>query len=153
VTTYYCCSPMTGRPYHGMRELDAAAADLRARYPDATVWSPAELDDDAVRDACMADPTGSNAVLPRGRTWSKLLARDLRLIASGVDCIVVLPGWKESRGCRLEIFFSRLLGLDVRYYPSMRRVPVKELARAFGSAAAFGADDVEQALLAVRENL
>jgi hypothetical protein len=146
----YTASPMTGKPFHGIPALDAAAKDLREQGHE--VINPGELDDPKVRALCLVDPTGSNSVLPKGRTWSKLLSRDLRLIADGAECVAVLPGWQESRGVRLEVFFARLIGVEVRHYPSMRRVPVRVLARAFVSAAAFGAEDIESALLAVEAN-
>jgi len=62
-------------------------------------------------------------------------SRDLRVIAGGVECIAVLLGWQASRGCRLETFYGRLLGLEIRYYPSLRKVPVRVLARALGQHA------------------
>jgi hypothetical protein len=135
---------MTGLPFHNFPAFVDTADNLRARGYE--VVSPAELDSPAVFAACMADPSGSNAAT--GKTWSKLLRRDLKLIASGdIDAIAVIPGWDVSRGARLEVFFGCLLGLDVRYARSMRKVAQRRLIRAFGSVV-----QVDHELLSVAAN-
>ena len=47
-----------------------------------------------------------------GATWEEFMAFDLTLLA---DCelITFLPGWEESRGARLEMYFAKLNGIGV----------------------------------------
>jgi hypothetical protein len=111
----YIAGPMTSIPGFNFPEFDRAAAHLRARGHE--VVSPAELDSPEHRVAALAstdgDPAAYNATT--GETWGDLLARDVKIIAdSGVEAIVVLPGWERSRGARLETFVAAgLCGLPV----------------------------------------
>lgn len=139
----YTAGPMTNRPYHNAHAFIEAAADLRARG--YQVVSPFELDNEATREACLADPTGSNAALKK--KWSDLLRRDLHIIAKEVTDIAVLDGWAESRGARLEVTFAVLLGIPIRYARSMRLVPKRRLAMAFASIV-----QVDDDLLSVAAN-
>lgn len=41
------------------------------------------------------------------KAWEWYLARDLQVIMR-CDCIIVLPGWGKSLGCKLEIEWSKL---------------------------------------------
>ena len=45
-------------------------------------------------------------------TWEEFMAFDLTLL-KGCDFITFLPGWEDSRGARLEMYFARLNGIGV----------------------------------------
>lgn len=101
----YITGPMTGIPQFNIPAFDAAAASLRSQGHDVT--NPAEEDSPAVREAAFASTTGDLADLdPTGETWGDLLARDVKIVADRVDGVVLLPGWENSRGARLEAFVA-----------------------------------------------
>lgn len=82
--------------------LDAAKALREEGYE---VHCPAEMDTPEVQAAALASTTGNLSDLAStGETWGDMLAADVKLIADGVDAIVLLPGWENSRGARLEAF-------------------------------------------------
>lgn len=137
----YIAGPMTGFPQFNVPLFDAVAESLRA--DGYTVVSPAELDSDAVRTAAMASLDG--AVGPGGQvaneTWGDMLSRDVKLLADGhvtvdgesgsdmttpVDGIVLLPGWENSRGARLEAFVGLLTGKEYfSWSPTIERLVVQ----------------------------
>lgn len=104
---WYLSGPMSGVPQFNFPLFDRAAAELRAAG--MTVVSPAEMDDGPVRDAAMASANGAHVDGGvAGSTWGDFLARDVKRIADGVTGIVLLPGWEQSRGARLEAFVGLL---------------------------------------------
>lgn len=50
--------------------------------------------------------------LTDAHTWEEHMRADLRLLLE-CDKIVVLPGWWESKGARLEVFVATELGMEV----------------------------------------
>lgn len=114
--TWYLAGPMSGIPQHNIPMFDASAGKLREEG--WTIVSPAELDDEEVRAASLADPDGSmdGKETIAGQTWGDFLARDVKLIADGVDGIIFLPGWQESRGACLEGFVGLLTGKQFMAY-------------------------------------
>lgn len=101
----YIAGPMSGIPQFNIPAFDAAAASLRSQGHDVT--NPADEDSPAVRAAGLASTTGNLADLaPTGETWGDLLARDVKIVADRVDGVVLLPGWENSRGARLEAFVA-----------------------------------------------
>lgn len=121
----YIASKMTLVPYFNFHAFDAAAADLRSRKPPLEVVSPAELDDPTFRAVALRSKDGDPVAYQRftGETRGKLLGRDLRIVIDDVDAVVVLPGWRESVGAKLEAYAAFAHGKPVLYYPSLRRVP------------------------------
>lgn len=99
----YIAGPMSGYPQFNYPLFDRAATYLRGIGFEVT--SPAEMDDPATREAALASPDGSLATWVRG-TWGDFLSRDVKLVSDEVDGIVMLPGWAESRGARLELFVA-----------------------------------------------
>jgi hypothetical protein len=113
----YCCGPMSGIKAFNIPAFDEAAKALRVRGYD--VVSPAELDEPEFRAWCLASEDGDISKAPKHlrTTWGELLARDVKMIADeGIEAIVCLEGWKESRGACLETFVGRQCGLPIYSY-------------------------------------
>lgn len=103
----YVAGPMTGIPQFNFPAFDAAAIKLRELGHDVT--SPAELDDPDDRAAALQSPDGSMLSYGKGvkKTWGEFLARDVKLLSDGgIEAVYVLPGWRKSRGARLETFVA-----------------------------------------------
>ena len=110
----YLAGPMSNVPHFNFPRFDSAASLLREEGHH--VVSPAELDDPRLRDAAMRSPDGDLElyVAATGATWGEFLQRDLSLICSGrIDAIVVLLGWRKSRGASLEVLVAASTGLRV----------------------------------------
>lgn len=110
----YIAGPMTGHPKFNFPAFDKAAADLRRIGFE--VVSPAELDDPDARAAALASEWGDPAEYAKitGLTWADFLSRDVKLIADGgFTAIICLPGWRYSRGARLETFVGYLNGVNI----------------------------------------
>ena len=113
----YIAGPMSGIPKFNFPAFEEAAKYIRATHGWHVV-SPHELDDPATREWAEASEDGQ----PGGR-WGEFLGRDLELIRNGgISIIVLLPGWQNSQGARLEAS----LGLDCgcQFWRLCRR-PVK----------------------------
>lgn len=50
-----------------------------------------------------------------GKPWIEYMLPCLRVIATEVDRIMMLPGWEYSRGARIEHHFAKELGLEIEY--------------------------------------
>jgi Domain of unknown function (DUF4406) len=112
---WYIAGPMSGIPQFNIPAFDKLAALLRADGYD--VVSPAELDNERVRVACLASADGANTEATNdGGTWAEFLARDVKLIADQIGGIIFLPGWNKSRGARLEAFVGLLTGKQFAQY-------------------------------------
>lgn len=111
---FYLAGPMTGLPYANIPVFDAAASLLRSKGLNIT--SPAELDDDKIRNESLQDATGR---LHAG-SWGEFLARDVRLLADSLNAVVVLPGWHLSRGATLEVYVAITCGYPLfKYKPEL----------------------------------
>jgi hypothetical protein len=75
--------------------------------------------------AALASPDGnlSSYEYQTDLTWGDLLARDVKIVADQVGSVVVLPGWENSRGARLEVFVARLCRKPVYRYPDLEELP------------------------------
>ncbi|TAH55205.1 MAG: DUF4406 domain-containing protein [Treponema sp.] len=87
--TCYISGPMTGIPEFNYPAFDRAKAMLVARG--FTVLSPHEA--------------------PKSDSWEGYMRHDLKLVCDS-DIIVMLPGWKKSRGALLEKAVADNLGLE-----------------------------------------
>jgi len=109
----YIAGPMTGIPQFNYPAFERMATLLRREGFE--VQSPAEMDDPEVREASLASAEGDiNTITSHGYTWGDFLARDVKLLVDdGIKAVVVLPGWADSRGARLETFVAHLCGLPI----------------------------------------
>lgn len=94
MTTWYIAGPMTGRPDWNYPAFMEAETWLREREPEARIINPAaEFDGDTT--------------LPR----ETYLRRALANVAS-CDRMLLLPGWRESRGACLEVVAGYHCGVE-----------------------------------------
>ncbi len=116
----YVSGPMTGKKGFNIPAFDQAAILLRKLGYD--VVSPAELDNQAFREQCLKCSTGSVEELKERckqedisfASLGRLLEQDIAIIADGtVEGMVLLPGYKESKGVLLEMFTARLFHIPV----------------------------------------
>jgi len=89
----YIAGPMTGLPEFNYPAFNRAAAALRAQGHH--VENPAE------------NPA------PACGSWAGYMRLALPQLCT-CDAVHRLPGWKQSRGARLESFVARVLGLEVQ---------------------------------------
>ena len=103
---YYVAGPMSHIPQFNFPAFFKARDELTAMG--YSVLLPCDMDDTAAVEAAMASVDGKpgSSLL----TWSQCLGKDVELIADHVKCIIFLPGWKNSRGARLEAFVGTLCG-------------------------------------------
>lgn len=93
MTTLYVAGPMTGLPGLNVHAFNEAACELVAAG--FHVLNPARR------------PTRE------GWEWLDYMRGALRDVAD-CDGLAVLPGWRGSRGARIEVRLARDLGLDCR---------------------------------------
>ena len=115
---------MTGIPQFNFPAFDEAAEVIRV-VSQFDVLSPAEIDSEESRAAAEMNATGDPALYEdmTGETWGDLLARDVKLIADEADGVIVLEGWENSRGARLEVFVAALAGKPVYDYEAWSNDP------------------------------
>ena len=124
--------------------FDAAKADLEERGYD--VISPADIDREMGFDpkGMEGDPAELQAA---GFDMREAILRDCEVIAGtpyadtnlrtnahpalknsvppsypGVEAVVVLPGWENSSGSRVEVALAEFLGLTVLQYPELEQI-------------------------------
>lgn len=108
---YYLAGPMSGIPQYNFPFFEMVASTLR--FQGYNILSPAEMDDDGIREASFNSPNGEGAGAIQDQTWGDFLARDVKLVSDQVDGVIVLPGWKRSRGARLELLVACSTGKEL----------------------------------------
>ena len=99
----YVSGPMNGCPNFNVDKFDQVSKGLRERGYD--VINPAELDHNQnIKENKDWVVTETN--------WRGFLAEDLHHVMD-VKAVVVLPGWKHSKGARLEILVGHILGKKI----------------------------------------
>jgi len=91
--TLYLSGPMTGIPAMNFPAFHAIAAQLRSEG--YTVLNPAETDN------------GDTS-----KPWAYYIRKDIRMVCDA-DAIVVLPGWQNSKGARIEVACAEAMGMPV----------------------------------------
>jgi hypothetical protein len=115
----YVAGPMTGLPDFNYPAFNVAAAKLRAIGH--TVFNPAE-----------------NPV-PACGTWQGYMRLALAQLVQ-CECIVLLPGWSDSRGALIEHKLAKVLQMEVVHFlddPVLMREPDP---RSFLAAPDFATD-------------
>lgn len=100
----YLAGPMSGFDDFNFPAFAWAAKELRNQGHE--VFSPAEED---LRKWGNLEGVKANA------NYRECLRADLLYIFDEADAIALLPGWKNSRGARLEQGLAELLGLEIVY--------------------------------------
>lgn len=104
-TAVYLAGPMTGYPEFNFPAFKAAASDID------------EMGVGAVYCTAFGTPPAPEDALP----WDEYLREALRLMLT-CNAVVVLPGWREPKGARLEVHVALELGMPVVEYPDLRPV-------------------------------
>lgn len=94
---YYLAGPMTGIEGHNFRSFDKFAKELRERGYE--VVSPAEI---------ARTLPGEPGDLP----YTEYVRADLRELLNCTD-LVLLPGWRGSRGAMMELNIAEFLHMKV----------------------------------------
>lgn len=112
----YIAGPMSGIPQFNIPKFFRVASILKENgfYP----VNPAELDGDsgllvASLKNLTGDPTKTEG-FSNGfdeTVWAQVLGRDVELVLSKVEGIVLLEGWQKSKGARIEAFCALTQGL------------------------------------------
>lgn len=84
---------MTGHPDFNYPAFAYAATVLRAKGIDAR--SPHETDNEG-----------------QERSWEWYMRRALQMLLE-CDAVVLLPGWEQSRGARIERYIAEQLGMPI----------------------------------------
>ena len=100
----YLAGPMSGIKDHNYPAFHAAAAALRARGLECI--NPAEVNP----DMAVLGATATPEVL-----WRRCMVRDIPHLLT-CNAIMLLPGWQNSRGARLEVLIAIALGFTIIDY-------------------------------------
>lgn len=101
----YIAGPMTGLPESNYPAFHSAARRLRELGH--TVLNPAE-----------------NPVPPCGGTWQGYMRLALAQLVQ-CECIVLLPGWSESKGALIERWLAQVLQMDVLHFVDSEEPPLR----------------------------
>lgn len=93
--TIYLAGPMTGLPEFNRPAFNAAAAELRLRG--FVVINPAEFFEGQTDLA-----------------WTAYMAHGMRRLVCDAHALAYLPGWRKSRGAKLEVRTAKAIGIEVK---------------------------------------
>lgn len=101
IRLWYLSGPMTGLPDFNFPAFERAALELRRRG--VSVLSAHEIDH------------GETLEERGSQNFETYLKTDLRKMLE-CDGVILLPGWKTSRGARLEHSVAKTLWMEIREY-------------------------------------
>lgn len=104
---YYLSGPMSGLPDCNYPTFAKAAAELRAQGYD--VLSAHEIEH-------FGETTPGAGLLP----WTRYLRDDMRELLQ-CDAIILLEGWPQSKGARLELTTALALEMPVFFWDAHRK--------------------------------
>jgi hypothetical protein len=113
----YVAGPMRGIPEFNFPAFNEATARLRA--DGHTVFNPAERDNERHgTDISKGNLTGdeSIAAAQHGFNLREALGADLAWICAEADGLMLLPGWRNSKGALAEVATAKALGLHIAEY-------------------------------------
>lgn len=105
----YVAGPMRNVPEFNFPAFAEETARLRKLGWE--VFNPAERDLTVGFDP--SGMTGSEDLAAHGFDLREALGADLEWITTHADALVVLPGWRQSRGATAEVATARALGIPV----------------------------------------
>ena len=111
----YVAGPMTGIEDYNFPAFNDAARTLR--NAGFIVFNPAEMDTPEDIEQYRRGSAGAES-----ETWRYFLARDLEIVLTKADAIVVLPGWQNSQGATLEVTTALTAGKKVYEYPTLKQL-------------------------------
>jgi len=96
---YFLAGPMTGLPNRNALAFNEIAAEMRAQG--FLVINPVEIGDDL------------NCTLRRQPTREEYLRTGLQILINQCTAIIMLPGWRKSKGARVEHRIAKELGYEI----------------------------------------
>ena len=118
----YIAGPMRKIPHYNFPAFDEAAKTLRERGHD--VVSPADLDRAIGFDGMDCKPGTAWDYEQADFDLGDCFDRDIEAIRS-CEAIYLLPGWEDSKGCKMEKAVAEFLGMQVLTAGPPRLVDVK----------------------------
>lgn len=113
---YYLAGPMSGIPHHNYPSF--AEARQRLRSMGYEIFCPAEY----------AENEGYKSDTPVTKEWVQGKMRIfLSTIANECDAVIVLPGWPQSEGAKVEVTVATAVGKPVFAYHRHRPQVLEEL--------------------------
>lgn len=120
-TKVYLAGPMRKIPQFNFPAFTEGTATLRALGYE--VWSPHEYDlNGGFRPY---DLTGYEELSAYGFDLRRAIARDLEVVTTWADLVVVLPGWQASLGVAAEIAAAHAIGIPVQTFAEATEARVK----------------------------
>lgn len=109
----YLAGPMRGLPDFNFPAFHQMAWKLRRIGWE--VFNPAENDEKQYGAGVMKSATGDEAEVEKtvGFNLRLALKQDLSWIADNATAIVLMPGWRKSKGAIAEFALARALNLEV----------------------------------------
>lgn len=118
-TRCYLAGPMRGIKDFNFPAFHEAAAFLRSKGWE--VFNPAEKDLEKHGAGIEKSPTGClKTAEKKGFNLREALACDLEFVCLHAEALVMLPGWKDSKGARAEKATAHALGIPVYFYKELR---------------------------------
>lgn len=111
----YLSGPMTGYDFFNFPAFDAAKEVLQA--DGHMVISPPDISRGL--DLCEHDGTAIDSFTEED--YQRCMRKDIETILF-CDAMFVLPGWKQSRGAKLEVAIALVLGIPVFDFYSMEQL-------------------------------
>lgn len=105
--TLYIAGPMRGYVNHNFPAFHLAAKKWAKKIPGCTIFNPAEMDE-------QAGFNGNSVSLDSSEHLKSCMKRDLDAIMKS-DGLVMLHGWENSEGARVEHALAVYLGLCIFY--------------------------------------
>jgi len=104
---------MRGIPHFNFPAFFEAAAIWRNKGH--KVFNPAERDVKKYGDKVSSSPTGNERTSKRNTGFSlrEALAADMKYLCLEADAILLLPGWKKSKGANAEYTTALALGHQI----------------------------------------
>jgi hypothetical protein len=112
----YIAGPMRGIRSYNFPMFDLAK--VKVRESGGRPVSPADIDREAGFDPADLPADWDFDSLPESLNLQTLVRRDLSALQE-CDAIVLLPGWRKSRGASAELAVAKWLGLKVFHYADL----------------------------------